>query len=128
VALLGPADRAEAASLGSVMPEDLGIPVEMSPTALRSAGLANAGRDALDRVGDKYWVHLDVDVFDRREFPATDYPNADGLTLAEVGDLLQPLTGSPGMVGFSVACYHPELDPDGDCARALVDLLGVVLR
>jgi arginase len=127
VALLGSADRLEAASLGSVMPEDLGIPVEMSPAALRSAGLADAARGALDLVGDKYWVHLDVDVFDRREFPATDYANAAGLTLSEVRDLLRPLTGSPGMVGFSVGCYNPELDPDGDCARALVELLGVVL-
>lgn len=128
VALLGSADRAEAASLGSVMPEDLGIPVEMSPAALRSAGLANAGRGALDLVGERYWVHLDVDVFDRREFPATDYANRYGLTLAEVSDLLQPLTRSPGMAGFSIGCYNPELDPDGDCARALVDLLGVVLH
>jgi len=128
VALLGSADRAEAASLGSVMPEDLGIPVEMPPAALRSAGLSNAGRGALDRVGDRYWVHLDVDVFDHREFPATDYPNANGLALAEVGDLLRPLVHSPGMAGFSIGCYNPELDPDGDCARALVELLGVVLR
>jgi arginase len=128
VALLGSADRAEATSLGSVMPEDLGIPAEMPPAALRSAGLSNAGRDALQQVGDRYWVHLDVDVFNRREFPATDYPNADGLTLAEARDLLPPLIHSPGLAGFSVGCYNPELDPDGDCARALVDLLGVVLR
>jgi arginase len=126
VALLGPADRAEAASLRSAMPEDLGIPVELPPEVLRAAGMANAGRGARDRVGDKYWVHLDVDVLDHHEFPATDYPNAAGLSLAEAGDLLRPLTTAPGMIGFSVGCYNPEMDPDGECARALVGLLGSV--
>jgi arginase len=127
VALLGPADRAEAASLGSAMPEDLGIPVELSPLALRSAGLANAGRGALDQVGDRYWVHLDVDVLDHREFPATDYPNSEGLSLAEATALLRPLVRAPGMIGFSVGCYNPDLDPSGSCARDLVSLLAAVL-
>jgi arginase len=128
VALLGSADRAEAASLGSAMPEDLGIPVELSPRALRAVGPASAARSALDRVGAQYWVHLDVDVFDHREFSATNYANADGLTIDDVAGLLPPLTRSPGMIGLSVGCYNPELDPDGDCAGALVNLLGVVLR
>ncbi len=125
--LLGAADREEAASLRSRMPEDLGIPVELSPAVVRSIGPEHVGRGALDRVGDKYWVHLDVDVFDQREFPATDYPISGGLSLDDATALLRPLTGSPGMIGFSVACYNPDMDPDGDCARSLVGLLGEVL-
>jgi arginase len=128
IALLGSGDRAEAASLHSAMPEDLGIAVELSPPVLRSVGMANAGRSALDRVGEKFWVHLDVDVLDHQEFPATVYPNATGLSLAEATDLLRPLAGSPGMVGFSVGCYNPDMDTDGDCGRALVSLLGHVLH
>jgi arginase len=127
VALLGCADRAEAASLRSAMPEDLDIPVELSPPVLRSVGMANAGRSALDRVGERFWMHLDVDVLDHKEFPATDYPNAAGLSLAEAADLLRPLSHSPGMVGLSVGCYNPDRDSGGDCARALVGLLGDVL-
>jgi arginase len=127
VALLGPADRAEAASLGSAMPEDLGIRRELSPQGLRSVGLASAGRSALDRVGGKYWVHLDVDVLDHHEFPATDYPNSDGLSLAEAAALVRPLVRAPGMIGFSVGCYNPDIDPSGSCARDLVSLLGTVL-
>ncbi len=124
LALLGAADRAEAASMSSRMPEDLGVPVEQTPAMLRSAGLPAAGAAALDRVGERYWVHFDVDVLDQREFPATDYPNASGLSLAEAGALLRPLTRSAGMVGFSVGCYNPQRDPSGDCARSLTDLLG----
>jgi arginase len=125
--LLGAADREEAASLRSRMPEDLGIPVELSPAVIRSIGPEHVGRGALDRVGEKYWVHLDVDVLDQREFPATDYPNSAGLSLDEAAALLLPLTRSPGMIGFSVGCYNPDADPDGECARSLVGLLGEVL-
>ena len=98
------------------MPEDLGIPVELSPAVVRSIGPEHVGRSALDRVGDKYWVHLDVDVLDQREFSATDYPNSSGLSLDDAAALLRPLTMSPGMIGFSLGCYNPDLDPDGDGA------------
>jgi arginase len=128
VALLGSADRTEAASLGSAMPEDLGIPVELSPAVLRSVGMANAARGALDRVGERYWVHLDVDVLDHNEFPATGYPNSAGLSLAEAADLLAPLTRAAGMIGLSVGSYNPEMDDGGTHARALAGLLAAVLR
>jgi arginase len=124
LALLGAADRAEAASMSSWMPEDLGVPVELTPAMLRSVGLTAAATTALDRVGERYWVHFDVDVLDQREFPATDYPNASGLSLAEAGALLRPLTRSAGMIGFSVGCYNPQRDSGGSCARSLTELLG----
>jgi len=127
VALLGCADRTEAASLHSAMPEDLGIPVELSPPVLRSVGMTCSGRSALDRVGEKFWMHLDVDVLDHHEFPATDYPNATGLSLDETAELLRPLVTAPGLTGLSVGCYNPDMDADGECARALVGLLGEVL-
>jgi arginase len=126
LALLGPADRAEAASMSSAMPEDLGVPAELTPAMLRSAGIAAAAAAALDRVGERYWVHFDVDVLDQREFPATDYPNARGLSLAEAAELLRPLIRPAGMTGFSVACYNPQRDPAGDCARLLTELLASV--
>jgi len=67
-------------------------------------------------------VHLDVDVLDSREFLATDYPNDSGLTAAELVSLLAPLTSSPGMIGFSLACYNPDRDLDGG-AELLTELL-----
>ena len=126
LALLGPADRDEAAALGSVLPEELGIDPELAPAALRSTGLAHAAQTAIASLGDRYWVHLDVDVLDRREFSAVDYPNDDGVTLSELAALLTPLTHSAGMIGFSLACYNPAKDP-GDGARILTDLLGRAL-
>jgi arginase family enzyme len=91
LALLGSRDREEAASLGSALPEDLGIGAELTPAGLRARGAAQAGQDTRDRLAEsgwRYWVHLDVDVLDQREFPATNYPNPDGLTLTELTGLL----------------------------------------
>src|SRR5262249_15273993 len=105
----------------------LGIPAELAPAALRAIGPAAAGQGALDRVGERYWLHLNVDVLDQREFPATDYPNSSGLSLDELEGLLRPLVHAPGLTRFSIGCYNPQLDPDGSCAHDLVTLLGSAL-
>jgi arginase len=127
--LLGPRDRAEAIGYGSALPEQLGYPPESTPDDLREQGMAAAGqaaRDALAR-GGRYWAHLDVDVLDERAFPATDYLMPGGLRMAELRDLMRPLTTSDALVGVSVGCYNATKDPDGSCARALVELLGELL-
>jgi arginase len=124
--LIGPRDREEAASLGSVLPEQLGIGAELTPADLRSIGCARAGQTALGHLtasGGRFWVHLDVDVLDEREFPATDYLMSGGLDLAELADVLAPLTGSDALAGFSLGCYNPQKDDGARGARGLVDLL-----
>jgi len=121
--LLGASDRDESAALGAALPEQLGIDPEVSPADLRSVGPGQTGYAAVARLGDRYWVHLDVDVLDKREFPAVDYPNEHGLTRGELAALLPPLVRSPGMIGFSLACYNPAKDPGGG-ARLLTELLG----
>jgi arginase len=130
LALLGPRDRAEAATLGAVLPEDCGLDKELSPADLRDRGLAAAGQaaaEALTQRAGKYWVHLDVDVLSEEVFPATDYLMPGGLNLAELRDLVEPLIG-PGLAGLSLGCYNPSKDVDGSGAQALVTLLGRLLR
>jgi arginase len=122
LALLGPSDRLEATAFGSALPEQLGIEPELTPADLRLKGAAQAGQAACSLLGERYWVHVDVDVLDHREFSATDYPNENGLTAAELASLLAPLIRSPGMIGFSLACYNPDKDP-GDGAHLLTELL-----
>jgi arginase len=124
--LLGPRDRAEAADYGSVMPEEAGLDTELTPAKLRDRGLAAAGaatRDQLSAAAGRYWVHLDVDVLDELAFPATDYLQPGGLTVAELGQLLGPMLASPALAGVSVACYNPQKDADGSGAAALLELL-----
>jgi arginase len=129
--LLGPRDRAEAATLGAVLPEDCGLDAELSPAQLRECGVGAAARAAAtslrERVG-QFWLHLDVDVLSEEVFPATDYLMPGGLDLAELRDLLEPLVTSPGLAGLSLGCYNPSKDLDGSGAQALVTLLGHLLR
>jgi arginase len=128
--LLGPRDREEATALRSVLPEDLGIGTELTPADIRSQGAAEVGQhthDQLSDTGGRYWVHLDVDVLDEHDFPATDYLMPGGLTLAELTSLLMPLTRLAGIAGFSLAGYNPQKDPGGHSAQALTGLLGAIL-
>jgi len=74
-----------------------------------------------------YWLHLDVDVLDETEFPATDYLMPGGLLLDELRELLRPLARDPRLVGFSLGCFNPAKDLDGRCGVALRDLLVDVL-
>jgi arginase len=69
-------------------------------------------------------VHLDVDVLDPQEMPAK-RPTlpGPGLSWPELSDLLTALAASPRVVALHVAEFNPDLDPDGDCARKLVELL-----
>jgi arginase len=68
-------------------------------------------------------MHLDVDVLDGDEFPATDYLMSGGLRLPELLDLMAPLVRSADLRGVSVACYNPEKDATGTHAARLVDAL-----
>jgi len=125
LALLGPRDRAEAQTLGSVLPEDCGLYQELGPAQLRARGLGAAGQDAVERLSHaagRYWLHLDVDVLSEEVFPATDYLMPGGLNLAELRQLLEPLARAPGLAGLSLGCYNPGKDTDGSGARAIVDL------
>jgi arginase len=126
IALVGPRDREEAIGLKSLVPEDVGIPVEATPDLIRSAGTDVVAAAALATAGQQFWVHLDVDVLDESVFPATDYLMPGGLTIDELTSLLTPLAADPGLIGFSVACYNPEKDRSGDSGKALAELLGTL--
>jgi len=130
LALLGPRDRAEAQTLGAVLPEDCGLRPELSPAQLRDRGLSAAGQDAaerLTRAAGRYWLHLDVDVLSEDVFPATDYLMPGGLTLAELRELMEPLARGAGLAGLSLGCYNPGKDADGSGARTLVELFARLL-
>jgi arginase len=86
-----------------------------------------AGAVAASRLNMPTWVHLDVDVLDQEEFPATDYLLPGGLTLEELREALMGIFAGGRVVGFSLGCYNPEKDPDGGCGQRLVDVLVDVL-
>jgi arginase len=93
-------------------------------------GAAAAARLALERVHaakNEFVLHFDVDTISSQEFPATNFPGEGGLSLNEVRDALRVFAVPPNLAAVVVAGYNPELDPQGEWARRLVDLLVEVL-
>lgn len=80
-------------------------------------------RDALERMGLPYWVHLDVDVLDARVMPAVDTPGSPGIDPADLTILLRGLLDDDDCLGLDVTVFDPDLDPDGAFARLIVSLL-----
>ena len=93
---------------------------------ISAAGSATTARAALERVHvakNEFVLHFDVDVITGAEFPWTNSPGDGGLTLQEVRDALRVFASQPNLAALVVAGYNPELDPEGQGARTLVDLL-----
>ncbi|MBJ7357010.1 arginase family protein [Nocardioides sp.] len=80
-----------------------------------AAWLANAGRGA--------WLHVDLDVVDMGALPAVTYPQPNGLDWDQLTAVLRPLGRSPRLLGVSVADFRPDLDPTGELALRIVEVL-----
>jgi arginase len=122
VALVGfrELDPGERQALG-----DLGL--ALPAMAARRLGMRATAALALDAVANEdgpLVVHLDVDVIDPAEMPAKGtHTPGPALSLAEVSDLLTALVASPRTVALEVAEFLPDRDPDGACARRVVELI-----
>lgn len=127
VALLAPRDHEEARELGSLLPEQLEPePLHLDVEAVRAVGPRAAGERGAELAASApggFWLHLDLDVLDAEEFPATDYLLPGGLDWDELAELLDPLLAAPECLGMTVACFNPEKDPDGAWAERIVGLL-----
>jgi arginase len=73
------------------------------------------------------WVHLDLDVLDQAVFPATSYPQPDGLDWDGLQRCALAVVESRPLAGIDVACLNGELDRNGEFARRTVTLLGALL-
>jgi arginase len=85
-----------------------------------------AGDDAaawLSGSGAGAWLHVDLDVLDPAALPAVTYPQPGGPDWAQLTQLLAPLARSPGLLGVSIADFRPDLDPTGEFAARIVELL-----
>ena len=97
---------------------------------IAGAGAATAARAALQRVhvaNHQFVLHFDVDVITGDEFQATNFPGEGGLTGKKVREALKVFASQPNLCAIDVAGYNPELDPDGEAAKRLVDLLVEIL-
>ncbi len=130
LALLGPRDREEARELGSALPDEIDGVSFLDGSELRDEGPAHVGeRFAVfgAEAPDGFWVHLDLDLLDEEEFPATDAFVEDGLRWDELEELLGPLVSHPACLGLDLTCFNPEKDVSGRYAHRIVELLGATL-
>jgi arginase len=113
VVVLGARDPEEAEDVHDLLTGRLSRLTVLGPTDLDGAPVP----------AKPFWIHLDVDVLDEREMPATDYLMPGGLAWEELAELMGPLCASPALAGLSLGCVNPEKDPDGTYLERTVTLL-----
>ncbi len=105
--------------------------LDLPHAVVREGGAAASSRAALDRLAHselaRFWIHVDADVLDPDILPAVDSPEAGGLGLDELAELLTPLARHPRALGLELTIYDPTLDPDRSSAARLAALLERVL-
>jgi arginase len=117
---------------------EIGVPTIADRVGLRTADdlradPANAGRQAAEQVvshASGWWLHIDLDVLDRSEFSACgaagDVSMARGLSWAELRAITSSAMRAGGCRGWSLAVYNPDLDPDRQAARRIVNFVADV--
>lgn len=83
----------------------------------------------LERQGERFLVHLDVDVIDFTDFPVADVPQfSEGLSFQDVLSCLATFTASPNFCGMTITEFNPDhADEAGALAAAFIDGLARVL-
>jgi arginase len=93
---------------------------------IHSKGAGKAAHEALAQVhadAREFVLHLDVDAIAQEDFPAVNVPGSGGLRFDEVRASFIEFVKHKNLLGFDVAQYNPDKDPQGSGAKKLVDLL-----
>ncbi|MEO1191804.1 MAG: arginase family protein [Pseudomonadota bacterium] len=128
VAAFGYRDGSDEGDLGDTLRRTTILQLPL--TTIRHRGFGNTAAAALDRVaskGQRFWLHLDLDVLDDAIFSAVDYRIPDGLAPGEVVALLRRARETGALAGMTVTILNPTLDHDGRQAALAVDLLAAGL-
>jgi arginase len=98
--------------------ESLPTLLRLPLSEIKSQGASIAAQRVLTRFASLscggFWVHLDVDVLDDEVMPAVDSRQPDGMSYADLGDVLVELLRSPLAAGMDVTILDPDLDPNGN--------------
>lgn len=77
---------------------------------------------------DRAWVHVDLDVLDKKVMNAVDSPGTPGLDFAQLTALLRVLIGSGRVIGLDVCIYDPDLDHDQGYAKPIAECIAAAFR
>ena len=101
--------------------------VRRAPEPLAARAAAHIGARA-----PGWWLHVDLDVLDRRSFRACgaagDPSMPEGLTWAQLTQVTSTALQAGGCRGWSIGVYNADLDPDGRDARQVVAYLAEVAK
>ncbi len=120
VIVLGARDPEEADDIAGLLADRLAALTVLGPGELHDFAPERLARGP-------FWIHLDVDVLDEREMPATDYLMPGGLHWDDLTALMAPLCAVPSLAGLSVGCVNPEKDPGGLYVERTCTLLEAVV-
>lgn len=97
------------------------VPVE----ALDSLDAALA--DLATRV-DRAYVHMDLDVLDPSELRANVFATPDGMTVAQVAEVVRATGRHLKIAAAGITAYDPDQDPEGRGVRAAEQLLEALVE
>jgi arginase len=122
--VLGPRDRDEFAAAS--VPSVASIVTFRDGRALLTTDLDTTSRALtwhLHAAAAHWWFHLDLDVLATRSFSAVRYPQPGGLSWSHIATIADAALKAPGLVGWNITIYNPDLDFDGRGAVQIVTFL-----
>ncbi len=127
--VLGPRDRDELAAAD--VPSVASTVTFRDDEALHNRDLAAMVASAAARLtgaSGRWWFHLDLDVLASDALSAVRYPQPGGLTWPEVEAITEAALQTPGLVGWNITIYNPDLDRDGSGAHRIVTFIAAMAR
>jgi arginase len=122
--VLGPRDRDELAAAD--VPSVASTVTFRDDRALLATDLGATSK-ALTRqlhaAAAHWWFHLDLDVLATRSFSAVRYPQPGGLSWPHIETIADAALEAPGLVGWNITIYNPDLDVGGSGAVRIVSFL-----
>jgi arginase len=124
VAVLGPRDQRELREAGiSSLEGQLAIYHSAEAVAADPGALVADAAKWLARAGS-WWLHVDLDVLSTESLAAVDYRQPGGLNWAALSSLTAAALRSPGIIGWDITIYNPNLDDGGTGATRIVRYVG----
>jgi arginase len=127
VVVIGPRDAGELAEAGVSSISD--VVQVVRPDAVAAAGADRVGADAVRHLARKgaWWLHVDLDVLSTDSLGAVDYRQPGGFDWDTLDVLTRQVLSGPGLIGWDVTIYNPDLDPHRTHAKRIVRYLSEAL-
>jgi arginase len=119
--LLGPRDRAELdAERAQSIAANVTFKDDVALLNGDAGAIATIFSEHLHRDIGRWWFHVDLDVLTTEAMPAVRYPQPGGLEWKHLQAITEATLGTPGLIGWDITIYNPDLDPDHRSAERIV--------